>query len=113
MSVGGLVEHEHGIVDLRETNNRFLLRARSLALAFSLSPRGILPDLSPSQVLQGGSATDGQKAGGGEGGRQREGCRRATGYKEEAEGAKAGGYVEKLHNELAYITGDTKSWKLR
>lgn len=67
MSVGGLVEHEHGIVDLRgDKQHSFLLRA--LSLSFSLSPRGILPDLSPSQVLQGGSATDGQKAGGGEGG---------------------------------------------
>lgn len=112
MSVGGLVEHEHGIVDLRGDKQQFFTQS-SLSLSFSLSPRGILPDLSPSQVLQGGSATDGQKAGGGEGGRQREGCRRATGYKEEAEGAKTGRYVEKLHNKLTYITGDTKSWKLR
>lgn len=71
MPVGGLVEHEHGIVDLRgDKQHRFLVPARALL------PRGILPDLSPSQVLQGGSATDGQK-GGGRG-------RRATGYKEEA-----------------------------
>lgn len=64
--VCGLVEHEHGIVDLRgEKQHRFLARR-------SVLPRGILPDLSPSQVLSGGSATDGQRGGrrGGGGGRQ-------------------------------------------
>lgn len=57
--VGGLVEHEHGVVDLGGRQTTKFLNA-----ALSLLPRGILPDLSPSQVLQGGSATDGQKGGG-------------------------------------------------
>lgn len=60
--VCGLVKHEHGIVDLRRDKQDAFLHNAGL-------PRGILPDLSPSQVLQGGSATDGQKGGreGGEG----------------------------------------------
>lgn len=57
--VGGLVEHEHGIVDLGGRQTTQFFRRRSV----SLLPRGILPDLSPSQVLQEGSATDGQKGG--------------------------------------------------
>ena len=65
VSVGGLVEHEHGIVDLRGDKHTVYLAA---ALPVSPLPRGILPDLSPSQVLQGGSATDGRRGGGGGGG---------------------------------------------
>lgn len=80
VSVGGLVEHEHGIVNLRETNNTVFYAT------LSLLPHGILPDLSPSQVLQGGSATDGQKRRG----VRREGrdWRRATGYKGGGQGGK-------------------------
>lgn len=48
VSVRGLVEHEHGIVNLRgDKQHRFLARP-------SVPTRGILPDLSPSQVLQRG-----------------------------------------------------------
>lgn len=96
VSVGGLVEHEHGIINLVGRQTTVITwRSLSLCLFRSVLPRDILPDLSPSQVLQGGAATDGQKRGGA----SREGgdCRRATGYREELEGAKTGKCEEILY----------------
>lgn len=68
MSVGGLVEHEHGIINLEETE----FYTHHLTQMYA---RAILSDLTPSQVLQGGSATDGEK------GQSEEGWRRGTGFK--------------------------------
>lgn len=95
VSVGGLVEHEHGIVHLRgrQTTTVFF-RWRSLPLL----PRDILPDLSPSQVLQGRLSN-----------RWTERRRRWGGHEEEAEGAQTGRHEETLYSEpslsLTHMTG--------
>lgn len=111
VSVGGLVEHEHGIVDLEgDKQDGFTLRFRSL----SPLPHGILPDLSPSQVLQGRLCnrwTDAQRKGRGRRRRRRRKKKKTGGrrqvMKEEAKRAKyerttrergLAGYVPNAHN---------------
>ena len=105
VSVGGLVKHEHGIIDLGGDKQQFF------NAALSLLPRGILPDLSPSQVLQGGSATDGQKGGGRgrEGGR---GLETSDRLQRGDQGSKDRKIRRKYCTRQTGIMGNMESWKL-
>lgn len=112
VSVGGLVEHEHGVVHLRGRQTTSLFLVFFFWFFLPLLPRDILPDLSPSQVLQGEAQQQmDRKEGWGQEGRgdERRGVtkRRLRGHRQEdTKKSCTASPVQRLTD----MTGGTASW---
>lgn len=88
--VGGLVEHEHGIINLGETNNSFLTwRSLSCHATYCLTSALLKFCREVQQQMDRREGEEGDREGGD--GRQ------ATGYREEPEGAETEKYEEILY----------------